>query len=134
MHVAPHPMLLDVVEAMQQEEITEIVGICILCPSYCAERLKRHVSNNQTCLVQEKGKRRKRGHPTFSWGACLEYHSGRKFESASIWQKNPLRAGHRAGSLNRSCPPREAASELRYRAYFQRLGFVFNWLCWSDPC
>ena len=51
-----------------------------------------------------------------------------------IWQKNPLRAGHRAGVIKRSCPPRKAASKLQYRTYFRRLDFVFNWLCWSDPC
>jgi hypothetical protein len=45
-----------------------------------------------------------------------------------IWQKNPLRAGHRADSLKRSCPARKAASKLQYRAYFRRFGFVFNWL------
>jgi hypothetical protein len=55
--------------------------------------LLRHPKRNRKRLG--KGKR---GHFSFSWGAGLGYHSGRKFESDSIWQKNPLRAGHRAGS------------------------------------
>jgi len=46
-----------------------------------------------------------------------------------MWQKNPMRVGHRVGSLKRSCPPRKAASKLQYRAYFHSLGFAFNWLC-----
>ncbi len=43
-----------------------------------------------------------------------------------IWQKLPLRAGHRAGPIKRSFPPRKAASKPEYRAYFRRLGFVFS--------
>ncbi|MEE8264842.1 MAG: hypothetical protein V3R62_00710 [Acidiferrobacterales bacterium] len=35
----------------------------------------------------------------FFLGCVPEYHSARKLEFEFIWQKNPLRTGHRADSL-----------------------------------
>jgi len=40
----------------------------------------------------------------FFLGCGPEYHSVRKFEFESIWQKNPMRTGHRAGVLKTFLP------------------------------
>jgi len=86
----------------------------------------------RSCNVarSKKGKGR---HSTFSWGACLEYHSARKFEFDSHLAEKPDACGAQGGLLITFLSSTKSGVEAPIQDLFSQARFCFQLVALVRP-